>query len=243
MTDELVPVGTFAKLSGLSAHTLRHYDTIGLLTPAHVDPRTGYRRYSPNQIVTARLIADLRWLAVPISTVRSIVADPDSEQSRNLLVSHSDRLIRQRDHLDRQIAQCSTFADEGVSMPTIPTTVTPVQIKLGVTDKARAQRFYEDAFGLIQQVVRHTEDEDMPGYQFGDYGQPGFFLLFLLDESDFDRPPGSTIGFLVPDLDMTHQSALAAGAAEAVAPADQEGMPRTSAVTDPDGNWIWLYQG
>lgn len=243
MTDELVPVGAFAKLSGLSVHTLRHYDTISLLTPAHVDPRTGYRRYSPDQIAAARLIADLRWLAVPISTVRSIVADPDSEQSRNLLARHSDRLIRQRHLLDRQIAQCSTFADEGVSMPGIPATVTPVQIKLGVTDKARAERFYEEAFGLVQQVVRHTEDEDMPGYQFGDYGQPGFFLLFLLDESDFDRPRGSTIGFLVPDLDATHQRALAAGAAEAVAPADQEGMPRTSAVTDPDGNWIWLYQG
>ena len=128
-------------------------------------------------------------------------------------------------------------------MPTVPTPVTPVQIKLGVTDKTRAQRFYEEAFGLVERIVRHTEDDDTPGYQFGDYGQPGFFLLFLLDESDFDRPPGSTIGFLVPDLDTTHRNALAAGAAEAVAPADQEGMPRASAVTDPDGNWIWLYQG
>ena len=127
-------------------------------------------------------------------------------------------------------------------MPTIPTTVTPVQIKLGVTDKARAQRFYEDASGLIQQFVRHTEDEDMPGYQFGDYGQPSFFLRFLLDESDFDRPPGSTIGFLVRPR-WNSSECVAAGAAEAVAPADPRGMPRTSAVTDPDGKWIWLYQG
>jgi DNA-binding transcriptional MerR regulator len=159
-------VGAFAKLSGLSVHTLRHYDAIGLLRPADVDPRTGYRRYSSSQVVAARLIADLRWLAVPIATVRNIVADPDSERSRTRLISHRDSLIRQRQHLDRQIARCSTVTTEGVPMPEIPTTVTPVQIKLGVTDKARAERFYEDAFGLVQQVVRHTEDEDMPGYQF-----------------------------------------------------------------------------
>lgn len=242
MNDELVSVGSFARLSGLSGHTLRHYDAIGLLPPVRVDPRTGYRWYSPDQMVTARLIADLRWLAVPIATVRTIVADPNSDHARAMLASHADRLIRQRHQLDRQIAQCSTYATEGVPMPIIAATVTPVQIKLGVTDKDRAQRFYENAIGLVQRVIRHTEDDDVPGYQFGDYGQPGFFLLFLVDGSDFDRPSRSTIGFLVPDLDTTHHQALHAGATEAVAPATQEGMPRTSAVTDPDGNWIWLYQ-
>lgn len=242
MNDERVSVGSFARLSGLSGHTLRHYDATGLLPPVHVDPRTGYRWYSLDQLATARLIADLRWLAVPIATVRTIVAEPDSDRVRALLTGHANRLIRQRHQLDRQIAQCSTYATEGVPMPIIAATVTPVQIKLGVTDKGRAQRFYENAFGLVQRVVSQTKDDDIPGYQFGDYGQPEFFLLFLVDESDFDRPSRSTIGFLAPDLDTTHAQALHAGASEAVAPAEQEGMPRTSAVTDPDGNWIWLYQ-
>lgn len=243
MNDDLVSVGSFAKLSGLSEHTLRHYDAIGLLAPAHVDPRTGYRRYSPDQLTTARLIADLRWLDVSLAAARTIVADPDSVEARALLADQSDRLVRQRHHLDRQIAQCSTYATEGIQMPTIATTITPVQIKLGVSDKARAERFYEEAFGLVQRVVRHTRDQDASAYQFGDYGQPGFFLLFLVDESDFDRPGPSTIGFLVPDLDGAHRRALRAGATEAVAPAEQEDMPRSSALTDSDGNWVWLYQG
>ena len=68
-------------------------------------------------------------------------------------------------------------------------------------------------------------------------------MLFLVDESNFDRPGPSTIGFLVPDLDGAHRRALRAGAIEAVAPAEQEDMPRSSALTDPDGNWVWLYQG
>jgi hypothetical protein len=47
---------------------------------------------------------------------------------------------------------------------------------------------------------------------------------------------------LVPDLDAAHGRAIAAGAAEVLAPHDTEGMPRSSAVSDPDANVVWLYQ-
>jgi hypothetical protein len=35
---ELVPIGEFSALCQLSVKMLRHYDEIGLLAPAHVDP-------------------------------------------------------------------------------------------------------------------------------------------------------------------------------------------------------------
>lgn len=243
MSDDLLNVGPFARRAGLSVHALRHYDAVGLLKPTEVDPVTGYRRYSANLLTMARLIADLRWLDVPLHEVRDIVADPSSNQARALLETHADRLVRTRRHLDEQIAQCTTYASEGVPMPTIPTTAAPVQLKIGVADKDRAQHFYEAAFGLAERVILHTDAGDYGGFQFGDYRQPGFFLLILVDETDFDHPGRSTFGLLVPDLDATHQQALAAEASEELPATEAEGMPRTSAVTDPDGNWIWLYQG
>ncbi len=242
MTDSLLAVGQFARRAALSVHALRHYDALGLLKPTDVHPSTGYRRYSPDLLVAARLIADLRWLAVPLDVVREIVADPRSDRARTLLETHAERLVRQRQHLDRQIAQCTSYASEGVPMPTIPTTVALVQLKIGVTDKDRARRFYEEAFGLAEQVIRHTDDADYAGFQLGEYGKPGFFLLFLLDDTEFDHPGRSTFGLLVPDLDATHQRAIQAGGTETVPVTTPEGMPRTSAVNDPDGNWIWLYQ-
>jgi len=39
-------IGEFARLGSVSVRTLRHYDEIGLLRPATVDPETGYRGYS-----------------------------------------------------------------------------------------------------------------------------------------------------------------------------------------------------
>jgi DNA-binding transcriptional MerR regulator len=239
---ELLSVGQFARRAGLTTHALRHYDAVGLLAPARTDAATGYRRYSLDQLVTARLVADLRWLSVPIAIVRQIIDDPQSPRARELLAAHAEQLSRESGHLQRQIDRCTTYATRGVAMPNIPTAVTPVQIKVAVSDIARANAFYAEAFGLAEQVIRHTDSEDFSGFQFGQYGQPGFFLLVLVDQADFDAPGRSTLGFSAPDLEVTHRRAMQAGAVESVAITDVEGMPRASAVTDPDGNWIWLYQ-
>ena len=42
---DLLPIGRFARLAGLSVGALRHYDELGVLRPADVDRFTGYRRY------------------------------------------------------------------------------------------------------------------------------------------------------------------------------------------------------
>jgi hypothetical protein len=43
MLGVMFSIGEFARLGGVSVRTLRHYDEIGLLRPAAVDPDTGYR--------------------------------------------------------------------------------------------------------------------------------------------------------------------------------------------------------
>ncbi|WJJ11434.1 MerR family DNA-binding transcriptional regulator [Prescottella equi] len=44
--DDLVTIGVFARACGLTPSALRFYDDSGLLSPAHIDPVTGYRYYS-----------------------------------------------------------------------------------------------------------------------------------------------------------------------------------------------------
>ena len=51
----LIPVGRFSKISRLSVSSLRYYDELGLLRPAHVDPDSSYRYYLLSQVRTAAL--------------------------------------------------------------------------------------------------------------------------------------------------------------------------------------------
>ena len=120
----------------------------------------------------------------------------------------------------------------------------PVQIKLAVDDVDAAVTFYEQAFGFHYDVTRRTDEADYSGFVFSRYGENDFFLLHLIDaRGDADRPGPTTFGLLVEDLNESHGKALDAGATEMTAPHDAQGMPRCSAVKDPSGNWIWLYQG
>ena len=67
----VLSIGSFSLVTGLSITALRYYDDVGLLTPAYVDPDSGYRRYRPDQVSEARLYATLRRLEVPVDAMRT----------------------------------------------------------------------------------------------------------------------------------------------------------------------------
>lgn len=70
----LLSIGAFAKASRLSPKALRLYDELGLLTPARVDPVTGYRHYAPEQLEQARMVAWLRRLGMPLARIQHVCA-------------------------------------------------------------------------------------------------------------------------------------------------------------------------
>ncbi|MFJ8199812.1 MerR family transcriptional regulator [Streptomyces sp. NPDC096152] len=82
----LLTIGAFAKASRLSPKALRLYDELGLLTPARVDPVTGYRLYAPEQLDQARLVAWLRRLGMPLARIQKVCAleaGPASQEIRS----------------------------------------------------------------------------------------------------------------------------------------------------------------
>ena len=72
--DELIPIGQFAGLTWLSPKALRIYQMQGLLHPAWIDPRSGYRYYDPSQIATAARISLLRRAGVPLAEIAAFLA-------------------------------------------------------------------------------------------------------------------------------------------------------------------------
>ena len=70
---EEMSIGEFARRSRLSPKALRLYDGLGLLSPARVDEFSGYRYYEDAQLEQARLIATLRHVGVPLTTVKELL--------------------------------------------------------------------------------------------------------------------------------------------------------------------------
>jgi DNA-binding transcriptional MerR regulator len=67
--SELRSIGELARASGLTVSALRFYDRSGVLVPALVDPVTGYRWYTDDQVAPARLVAGLRRVGMPLAEI------------------------------------------------------------------------------------------------------------------------------------------------------------------------------
>ncbi|MGW4893143.1 MerR family transcriptional regulator [Kitasatospora sp. NPDC004240] len=84
MHDDLITIGELSARTRLSPKALRLYGDRGLLAPARTDPRTGVRRYGPEQVERARRIALLRGAGMPLADVAAVL-DPGGEESVRLL--------------------------------------------------------------------------------------------------------------------------------------------------------------
>jgi DNA-binding transcriptional MerR regulator len=86
-----VQIGRFARLTGLTVKALRHYDELGLLRPAAVDPETGYRTYAPEQVGRAETIRLLRRLEVPLEQIAELLDNDDPAVHKRVLVDRQRR--------------------------------------------------------------------------------------------------------------------------------------------------------
>ena len=77
-----ITIGEFARRTRLSPKALRIYDELGLVTPARVDPDSGYRFYREDQVERARLVGQLRRLDMPLATIGRVLALEGAEAGR-----------------------------------------------------------------------------------------------------------------------------------------------------------------
>jgi PPM family protein phosphatase len=87
---DLLTIGAFARASRLSPKALRLYDSLGLLTPAHVDEVSGYRFYRTDQLEQARLVAWLRRLGMPLARIGAVcdLARDAPDQAAGLIAAY-----------------------------------------------------------------------------------------------------------------------------------------------------------
>jgi DNA-binding transcriptional MerR regulator len=110
-------IGEFARLGGVSVRTLRHYDEIGLLRPARVDPDTGYRGYSAQQLGQLNRIMALKELGLSLTQARRLLDGITVEELRGMLILRRAQLEHELDQYKNQMlgveARLRSIAREG----------------------------------------------------------------------------------------------------------------------------------
>jgi DNA-binding transcriptional MerR regulator len=110
-------IGEFARHGRVSVRMLRHYDAIGLLQPACVDPVTGYRFYRAGQLADLNRVIALKDLGFPLQQVQGIHGDQVSAaELRGMLRLRRAEIRAQIDaettRLGRVEARLLTIEDE-----------------------------------------------------------------------------------------------------------------------------------
>jgi DNA-binding transcriptional MerR regulator len=116
MADTLT-IGDFSRITHLSVKTLRHYQKVGLLEPDRVDPRTGYRHYTTDQIPNAQVIRRFRSLDMPVDTVKAVLAAPDINARNELIVAHLDRMESELQDVQVAVASLRSLLEPALVAP------------------------------------------------------------------------------------------------------------------------------
>jgi DNA-binding transcriptional MerR regulator len=96
-------IGDFSKLSRVGVKTLRYYDEVGLLKPAHVDDFTGYRYYTYEQLPRLNRILALKDLGFSLEQISQLLAeDLPLDQMRGMLKLRQAEIRQQvQEHTER----------------------------------------------------------------------------------------------------------------------------------------------
>jgi DNA-binding transcriptional MerR regulator len=155
--DDLLPIGRFARLTGLSVGALRHYDELDVLRPAETDRFTGYRRYRGDQLDTARLIARLRELEVPLDEVRAILATDDADERRRRLAAHRARVEARSFQLQRVLHHASQVINRKEPIMSSPPAAPEIDAP---TRRALAVGLFNHTWTLLEKADRTADETD-----------------------------------------------------------------------------------
>ena len=155
LQDQLLPIGRFSRLTGLTVKALRHYDELGLLRPAAVDADTGYRLYAPSQVAVAEAIVSLRRLEMPLDDVATLIRTEDPATVRRVLVDHRRRTALRAAELNVILQRLQ---------PLIDGKETVMDTRAESLDAETERRLGADLFNktwtLMEKTDRTTDDDD-----------------------------------------------------------------------------------
>lgn len=129
--------GEFARITGVTKHTLFHYDDIGLFSP-EIKQDNGYRYYSVGQLEVFDVIWTLKELDMPLAAIKEYLAARSPQAFADLL-EHEEKSIEQK---IRQLKETRRWLRTKSAL-----TREAIQKDVNVIEKAEVpEQYYIEAF-------------------------------------------------------------------------------------------------
>jgi DNA-binding transcriptional MerR regulator len=114
VTSNVLTIGQLARLSGLPAHTIRFYESAGVLRPS-ARGSNGHRRYQDNDVLWLEFVLKLKVTGMPLSEIKcyaDLRADGEFtlQQRLTMLELHRDRLVAKM----AELQECSSALGEKI---------------------------------------------------------------------------------------------------------------------------------
>jgi DNA-binding transcriptional MerR regulator len=242
----MLKIGEFSQLGQVTVRTLRHYDELGLLKPAHIDPASEYRYYTLEQLPTLHRIVAWKEMGLPLGTIGALLVEPAPvEQMRRLLQERQSAITHQiaeeQQRLARIAARLRMIEEEGgvspyeVALKEVPAqTIATIRQTVPHITQMKDYRCEELDFiyswlrgaGIegsgTELAIYHTVDyhEDDIDMEVG-YGIPAHFASLMAGSSSSSSSPSS---LLPPDPIQIHQLPAAEEMATVVHRGDMWGV-------------------
>jgi DNA-binding transcriptional MerR regulator len=202
----MLKIGEFSWLSQVTVRALRYYDEIGLLKPLRVDPFTGYRYYSLDQLPRLNRILALKDLDLSLEQIaRMLDEDLTSDHIRGMLRLKQAELEGQMQEVQTRLARVEArlrqIEMEG-KMPEYEILLKTVEAQRVASVRETLPSWGQDVVGptltrMFDEVEKHLSNHGM------DYAGPGIAIWHgshgSMDEAVPDVEAAAPIDQPVPE--------------------------------------------
>lgn len=180
-------IGDFANLARVSARVLRHYDRIGLLTPTHVDPHTGYRYYGASQLADVNRIVAMRDLGFGLAEIGEMTqTDLTPPELRSMLTLRQERVAAELEAAEQRLRRIDariTQLEEGASsVDLVPRSIPAQTVWTMPYETATIEEALDALSCMVRDMSEHVDDL-VPPYglaQWTGYDEERFTMEFAV---------------------------------------------------------------
>jgi DNA-binding transcriptional MerR regulator len=153
-------IGDFSRFSRVSVKMLRHYDQLGLLKPAHVDPFTNYRYYSVDQLPRLNRLIALKDLGFTLEQIARLLNDDlSAEQIKGMLKLKRAEIEQQVQAEERKLARVEArlkYIELEDRFPAYEVIVRQIEPQLVASIRRTVQAGENSAEEMFEQIEAHV---------------------------------------------------------------------------------------